>query len=106
MLASAPLFPKFVSNRAAMDHELRKRGTRVHSTRIESRSDVTERECALDSVRLSHFLRQTGVQPGSNPGQAFGGKCASPIGRRTIAACELHDHPARAGSSNDQTRRF
>src|SRR5215467_8452413 len=28
MLASAPLFPKFVSNRAAMYHELRKRGTR------------------------------------------------------------------------------
>src|SRR5215467_4798362 len=27
MLASAPLFPKFVSNRAAMYHELRKRGT-------------------------------------------------------------------------------
>src|SRR5215472_11618889 len=27
MLASAPLFPKFVSDRAAMYHELRKRGT-------------------------------------------------------------------------------
>src|SRR5262249_783371 len=27
MLASAPLFPKFMSDRAAMHHELRKRGT-------------------------------------------------------------------------------
>src|SRR5262245_61334617 len=31
MLASAPLFPKFVSNRAAMYHELRKRGTSAGS---------------------------------------------------------------------------
>src|SRR5262249_28684104 len=31
--ASAPLFPKFVSNRAAIYHELRKRGTSAASTR-------------------------------------------------------------------------
>ena len=29
VVASAPLFPKFVSEYAAMDHELRKRGTRA-----------------------------------------------------------------------------
>ena len=28
-------------------------------------------------MRLSHFLRRTGIHPGASPGQAFGGKCFS-----------------------------
>jgi len=47
---------------------------------------VTEPGCALDSTCLSHFLRRTGIQPGSSPGQAFGGKCSRRIVLLTIAA--------------------
>src|SRR5262245_18191063 len=50
---------------------------KAHPDQIESMLEETEPGCALDSTRLSHFLRRTGVQPGSSPGQAFGGKCFS-----------------------------
>src|SRR5262249_18795443 len=70
------LLPKLVSEGAARDYELRKRGTRAHPDEVGSVSCRAVQGCALDSIRLSHFLRRTGVQPGSSPGQAFGGKCS------------------------------
>src|ERR1700730_9904397 len=42
MVASAPLLPKFVSEGAAMYHELRKRGTSVGSPRPRRRNVVVE----------------------------------------------------------------
>jgi len=42
MLASAHLFPKFVSDRAAMYHELRKRGTRVARRLYEPNPEILQ----------------------------------------------------------------
>src|SRR5262249_28133885 len=67
--ASAPL-AKFVIHRGTLSHELRKqRGAKAHPDQIESVPEEAEPGCALDSRRLSHFLRRTSVH--------FGGKCFS-----------------------------
>src|SRR5215467_2002136 len=64
---------------------------RAHSTRIESRSNVIEPECALDSIRLSHFLRRTGAH--------FGGKCSSALALALVAIMACAE--ARAGAVED-----
>ena len=61
----------------AFIHRRKRLRARAHPVRIEPISDRVEAGCALDSMRLSHFLRRTGVHPGSSPGQAFGGKCSA-----------------------------
>jgi len=47
----------------------RTRASKAHPDQIESVFEETEPGCALDSMRLSHFLRRTGAH--------FGGKCFS-----------------------------
>jgi hypothetical protein len=55
ILASAPLFPKFVSEGAAMYHELRKRGTSVSASvllaAVRDAADVLSmRKISLDTA--------------------------------------------------------
>src|SRR5262249_53542089 len=60
----------------------------AHSTRIKSCSGATEPECALDSMRLSHFLRRTGAH--------FGGKCSSLMRGVVVLVALAATHDARS----------
>jgi hypothetical protein len=50
-------------------YEISRTNSRAHSEKVELRFRKCASECALASLRLSHFLRKTGVH--------FSGKCSN-----------------------------